>query len=452
ILRTRFEPGADEPQQIVDRGGRIELSVEDLSEVAATAREAAALASARREAQRPCDLFKEFPVRVRLIKLASEDYVMTVVIHHVLNDGQTSAVFFEELSVIYNSLASGAKPTLPNPARQYREYASWERSTIQGARLESELGFWRDHLNGAPPKLDLPTDRRVRGAGSYRGASRRVTIPTERLDKFKAVARENGSTLFTVLLGGLRILLHRWTDQEDIVIGTVAGNRSWAGTERTLGCFLNFLPLRTRITPQERVQELLGREWQTVTSAFAHQACPFVKIAAAVDSARQSESNPIYNVAFLLQSFPEMKFACGNSAAEFIEFAEETALLDLRFIAQEASEGLEFVCDYKTDLFDGDTIDLLLQAYVAVLDELTTHSTRAIAEIAILPELAARATTARQREQKRPVVVASTFTAEPVQASLEFWMEELGLRASFSFAPYNQVFQQLLDPASEISR
>ena len=120
ILRTRFEPGGDEPQQIVDRSGRIELSVEDLSQIPGAAREATALASARREAQRPFDLFKEFPIRVRLIKLDAEDYVMTVVIHHVLNDGQTSAVFFEELSVIYNSLASGAKPT--RPSRTCRRY------------------------------------------------------------------------------------------------------------------------------------------------------------------------------------------------------------------------------------------------------------------------------------------------------------------------------------------
>jgi len=214
-----------------------------------------------------------------------------------------------------------------------------------------------------------------------------------------------------VMLAGLRILLHRWTEEKDIVIGTVSSNRSWSGTDRMLGCFLNFLPLRNTVAPSDAALDVLARERRSVLDAFAHQACPFVKIAAAAGSSRGAESNPVYNVGFLLQNFPAMKFAGESFSAEFLELEAETALLDLRFVAQEISEGLKLDCEYKTDLFDGATVDHILRGYVAVLEGLTEAPTRTVAQFALPAALTEQAESARRRELKQSFVIASTFTA-----------------------------------------
>ena len=133
----------------------------------------------------------------------------------MLSDGHTCAIFFEELGQIYSALLGGRVPALPEP-RQYQEYARWERARIDGRRLEEEIAYWSERLAGAPAKLDLPTDRPYPPKAGFLGQSRSVTVPAELLASIKSFAQANGTTLFTVLLAGLRILLHRWTGQQDM--------------------------------------------------------------------------------------------------------------------------------------------------------------------------------------------------------------------------------------------
>ena len=447
-MHTRFVMGDQEPSQIVVAEAHLDLPVQDLSSAPLADAERTAMAVARRISQQPFDLSLEAPIRARLLELAPEDHVLVIVIHHVLSDGHTCAIFFEELGQIYGALLRGSTPALPEP-RQYLEYAQWERAQIEGPRLEKEIAYWRKRLEGAPAKLDLPTDKLQPAKPGFQGESRSVLLPPELLEQLKALAQTNGTTLFAVLMAGLRILLHRWTGQQDIVIGTVVSNRSRAETERMLGCFLNFLPLRGSAAPQDKASEILIRERGIVMDAFAHQA-PFLKIHS-VASARDV-SSPVYNVALLLQNFPEMKFEGDDFSAQFLEQEVETALLDLRLIAQEVSGELRIGCDFKTELFEPQTIVQLLQGYAATLTSLTQEPSRLVSQFEIPAKLAEQSEAARRRERKLPVVIASTFTAEPIEAGLAFWMKQLGLRSEFHFAPYNQVFQQLLDPGSSLAQ
>jgi amino acid adenylation domain-containing protein/FkbH-like protein len=452
-LRTRFQPGPDEPVQVIDPAGTIQLHIEDLTSISSPERENAALGKARAESQRAFDLFNEPPLRATLFKLTDEDHLLAVVIHHVLSDGYTSAIFFDELSVIYNALLAGKPVNLPEPVPQYREYAFWERLQMQGNQLEEQLDFWRAQLKGAPARLDLPCDQAADPV-THRGRSLSVSLSAATSAKIKSLAQVNGTTLFTVMMSALRIMLHRWTSQRDIVIGTVVSNRTWSRTERMLGCFLNFLPLRGEVVAGERSSEVLAREKRIVMDAFAHQACPFVKIAAHAAAARAGESNPVYNVAFLLQNFPEMKFSAQSLASEFLELDAETALLDLRFVATETPDGVKLECEFKTDLFEAATVSQLLKAFTETLEAMAQDDgpARLVSQFTLPADLVEQAAAARQREKKTRFVVASTFTAEPLESPLAFWMKELGVRPEFEFAPYNQVFQQLLDPASSLAK
>jgi hypothetical protein len=300
--------------------------------------------------------------------------------------------------------------------------------------------------------LSLPTDHPIAQKPGHSGDAVSLLVPHVTGEKLKAAAQANGSTFFTLLLAALRILLYRWTGQQEIVIGTVASNRTRSGTDRMIGCFLNFLPLRNKVDGHELASGLVGREKQVVMDAFAHQECPFVKIAAAVAPSRASDANPIYNVALLLQNFPKMKFTADSLQAEFVDLEVETALLDLRFVAAEQADGLRVDCEYKTDLFERTTMQNLLEGLLGVLETLTLDPARQIADFAIPQQLVQQSQAARLRDRKQTVAIASTFTAEPLQVPFAFWMKELGINGEITFAPYNQVFQQLLDPSSLISR
>lgn len=450
-LRTRFLPGTDEPRQVIDPFGKIELKLQDLSAVDPEQRITSALAIARYEWQKAFDLSVDPVLRARLMRLAEDDHVLVIVMHHLVSDGHTGGIFFDELSAIYSAFAADQVHALPELAEQYSDYALRERTHMSGPQLEKTIDFWRSHLKDAPPVLNLPTDRsrpeQIGNAGNMRG----VLVPQSTVIGLKALAQTTGGTLFTVLLGALRILLSRWTAQQDIVLGTVASNRSGAGSDRMIGCFLNFLPLRNTVKNEERVLDVLGRERQLVMDAFAHQDCPFMKVAAEAGSTRGEQANPIYNVALLLQNFPEIKFAGESFTAEFLRLETETALLDLRFLATERSGKLQLNCEFKTELFDQTTIEHLLQGFVGVLEAIATDPAARVSSIAFPQPLLEQAADARRREQKQTLAITATFTAEPVAESLSFWMKELGIASHIEFAPYNQIFQQLLDPASLLS-
>jgi amino acid adenylation domain-containing protein/FkbH-like protein len=453
VLRTRYEPGVDEPVQVMDPHSRVELQFQDLRSLPAENREETALGIAREECHRPFNLSTELPLRARLLQLADDDHVLVVVMHHTVTDGRTSGIFFDDLSAIYDATLAGRTHTLPELAFQYADYAKRERAEMQGSRLEEEVAYWRSHLQGAPPTLNLPTDRVRPQQASHAGERRRLMLTDATVERLKETARATGSTLFTVILGALRILLYRWTAQQDIVIGTVASNRSRSGSERMVGCFLNFLPLRNTVSSDERALDVLNREKQLVMDGFAHQECPFLKIVAGTGASQTADSiNPIYNVALLLQNYEEMKFAGKSFTAEFVDWNTETAQLDLRFVAAERRGGLQLDCEFNTELFNGESAQNLLDGFAGVLESLAADAERRVSDFVIPRQLAEQSDAAQRREQKQTIAIASTFTAETVEASLVFWMKKLGVRAEFAFAPYNQVFQQLLDPSSLISR
>ena len=451
VLGSRIQPGLDEPIQIADANPDVSVVVQDLTSLPQNEREPKAVQLAQDEWRRLIDLSKDLPLRALLIQLADDDHLLVIIIHHVVSDGNSGSVFFEELAVIYDSLLKGTAPSLEPLSLQYFDYAAAERSQMQGERLEKDLAFWRSYLAGAPASAALPADMPRPEKPGYSGARNSVLIPSASLERLKEVAQANGSTLFSVLLSGLRILLYRWAGEHDTVIGTVASTRSRAGTDRLLGCFVNFLPFRNQVSESETAHELLETEKRSVRDAFAHQECPFLKIVTSATSSRITDANPVYSVGLLLQNFPEIKFSGDKFSGELIELESGFALLDLRFIAVERPTGLQLDCEFNTDLFTSRTVDALLGAFVGVLDQLAETQSRPISQFTIPDALVKQAEAARRREQPCTIAITSSFTAELVEQPLAFWMKVLGVRAKFRFAPYNQVFQQLLDPASLIS-
>ena len=447
ILRVRFVAGVNGPLQVVEDGGSLQFAFTDLSAHQPHRREVMALTLALDTVRRPLDLASGEVQRAHLIRLSDKEFMLCIAEHHVVNDGFTGSILLDELGAIYDAFAAGEANPLPSLELHYTDYAVWEQQWMKGDRLAGELEYWRSVLSDAPTAVELPTDAARGAEQDRRGHLRSITIAPALLQRVQVFAQSIGTTQYTVMSAALRLLLYRWSGQADFLLGTTASNRSRSGTERMSGPFVNPLPIRNPIAKGQTAQDLLNREKMAVMEAFANQDCPFAKIVEAVNPERTSNDNPLFNVGLVMENFPEIELKGRHFEAEYLNFDPEVALLDLRFIAIEKHGELRISCEYKSALFRAETVDALLHAYAGMLEAITGDPVRRVDEFA-LPAALAQQAEASLQARAESIAIAATYTAEPIKEPLEFWLRQLGLAARVEFAPFNQVFQQLLDPAS----
>ena len=402
------------------------------------------------EAQRSFDLARGPLIRTMLVRIAENEHALLVVMHHTISDGWSFALLFQELAASYKTFCSeAATPQFPQPPLQYPDFACWQRECMQGQLLDRELNYWKQVLEGAPARLELPIDKPEPLEPSARAARRRLQIPRE---LSKEIATSPRGTPFIFLLSALALTLHKWTTQKDIVIGTVVAGRNQRQFENIIGCFMNFLPLRLKFAGSETNEELVSNVRVAVLEAQAHQDCPFEKIVEAVNPQRSSNQNPLYNIGLLLQNFPAQVFQTDKLHSSRIPINLEAALLDLRFEAEQTDETFFVDCEYKTELFDEVTIDQLLDSFSGVLHSLVRNPASKLTEVRLTKALEQRSASALKPKQEQVIAFASSFTAEPIEESVRYWMKELEMPVQIHFAPYNQVFQQLLAPDSVLAK
>jgi amino acid adenylation domain-containing protein len=451
ILRVRFVPGVNEPVQTVEDGGALPFMYTDLSALEPAMRERRAMKLALETVRKPLNLAAGEVQRAHLLRFTDEEFLLCISEHHVVNDGFTGSILLDELGAIYDAFAAGSSNPLLPPELHYTDYAAWERQWMQGQRLEDEMAYWRLLLRDAPTTVALPTDSGATGGIDRQGSLRMSLLSSGLLNDVQELARVTGTTQFTIMAAALRLLLARWSGKSEFLLGTMASNRSRSGTARMPGPFVNTLPLRNAVFENESVADLLGRERLAVMDAFAHQDCPFAAIVEAVNPERTTSDNPLFNVGLVMENFPEIELKGRNFEAEYLNFDPEVSLLDLRFIAIEKHGALRLSCEYRSALFAPETVDALLEGFSCVLAAMVANPAQTVSSIG-LPELLQRQANVSAIRRQQTVAIASTYTAEPIQEALEFWLQQLGLPVKIAFAPFNQVFQQLLDEASLLGR
>ncbi len=401
------------------------------------------------EGQRPFDLAGGPLTRVRLARMSAADHVLLVVMHHTISDGWSLTILFQELESLYEAFAAKkSAPVFPPLSLQYADFAAWKRQWMQGAVLEQELNFWKTKLKGAPDAIVLPVDRTGTETSNQRAGREILRLSKATAEAIGQASHRQNSTAFVVLIAALSAALEKWTHQRDLVLGTVVAGRNRREMEPVIGCFMNFLPIRTKLSGDETGLELLAKVKAAVLEAQEHQDCPFEKIVEAVNPERRQNQNPLYNVALLLQNFPTEMFRSNHLEVSPVLVDLEAALLDLRFEAEWKDDGLSVTCEYKTELFEAKTIRLFLAAYEHILETLLQQPQTRLSEINLSAALEAQVKASRSRKAEQTIAIASTFTADPIGESLQYWAKELELSAEVEFAPYNQVFQELLNPWS----
>src|SRR6185369_14352836 len=298
ILRTSFPMIDGQPVQSIAPAQHINLPVIDLSELPEEQRELVAQQLTTEEMLRPFDLEKGPMLRTTLLRLTEQEHIVVFTTHHIISDGWSMSVLVKEVSMLYAAFSRGEQSPLPELAIQYADFAVWQREWLRDETLEQQLSYWREQLSGAPPVLELPSDRPRPAMQSYRGASHSFRINPEVSAGLKALSRSEGATLFMTLLAAFKVLLSRYSGQTDISVGTDMASRNRAELEPLIGFFVNALVMRTKIRTDEGFRELLKRVREVCLGGYAHQDVPFEKLVEELNPERSLSHSPLFQVAF----------------------------------------------------------------------------------------------------------------------------------------------------------
>ncbi|MEM7415903.1 MAG: condensation domain-containing protein, partial [Gemmatimonadota bacterium] len=341
----------------------------------------------------PFDLENGPLLRVAIHRLEPDEHVLAVVVHHSLADAWSVRVFSEDLSSAYAALSSEGQPAFPPLPIQYSDFASWQRGEANDDVFAEQLAYWGERLADVQP-LDLPTDRARPPVQSFRGAIRRVALGAELTDRLKELARSEGTTLFNVLMAAFHVLLHRYSGQTDVVVGTPFAGRTHPDVDRLIGMFVNTILIRTAPDPEQTFRSLLQGVTADSTGAQQHQELPFERLVEALQPARDLSRNPLFQVMFALQDRRVASLTLPGVDVRPFELAQDTSKFDLTLYMQEAEEGsagLEGIWEYATDLFDGGTIERMQDHFVNLLRHLVDDPDVSLADARLVGETERRA-------------------------------------------------------------
>ncbi|MEE4571130.1 condensation domain-containing protein, partial [Paenibacillus polymyxa] len=331
-----------------------------------------------RQFVRPFDLAKPPLLRAGLAELAPDRHILMFDTHHIVSDGVSIDVLIEEFVRLY----SGEQL---EPLRiQYKDYAVWQQSDEQKAQLAKQEAYWLDMFRGELPVLELPTDYPRPSMQSYEGRTLQLFMDSEKSEGLKRLAAENGATLYMVLLAGYTILLHKYTGQEDVVVGTPIAGRNHSDVQPLIGMFVNTLAIRSYPAAGKTFLDYLKEIKETTLGAFEHQNYPFEELVDKVNVARDLSRNPLFDTMFALQNTENLEIQLSGLHLSTYASEEIVSKFDLSLDVTEIEEGLEYLFEYATALYKTETVEKLAAHYLQLLESILRNPSATIAELGIL--------------------------------------------------------------------
>ncbi|MGH7926234.1 MAG: condensation domain-containing protein, partial [Candidatus Binatia bacterium] len=385
-LRTVFPVAEGAPVQLITPAMNRSLAVIDLKDRAENEREHELRRLAGEEARRPFDLAQGPMLRTTLIRLAEDDQVLLLTLHHIVADGWSMGVLHRELAVLYQAFSHSQPSPLPELAVQYADYTLWHREWLKGPELERQVAYWKKQLEESPGVLNLPTDRTRPAVQSYRGARLSFALSKELTQGLKALSQKEGVTLFMTLLAAFQTLLCRWTGQEDIVVGSPIANRSRTELEGLIGFFANTLVLRTNLSGNPSFRGVLQRVRKMALEAYEHQDMPFEKLVEELKPERSLSHSPLFQVMLVLHNTPARQRELSGLTLHQVKLDNDTTKFDLTVALSEQPEGLKGSVEYSSDLFDEATIARMSGHFLTLLEGVENNPERAISDLPILSE------------------------------------------------------------------
>ncbi|PCK04487.1 MAG: non-ribosomal peptide synthetase, partial [Alteromonadaceae bacterium] len=326
------------------------------------------LATCYRQAQQQIfDLSTELPFRANLIRIADDDHLLVFTVHHIAFDAWSQEAIIRELSLLYASSLEQMHSALAPLPVQYRDYARWQKQWLAGDDYQKQLDYWCEKLAKAPECLSLPLDkpRRQRNEQRHLGREIRLPLSADLSEQLRVQAKAHNVSIYQYLLTVFTLVLHYYSDSDDIVIGTSVANRQRPELEALAGLFVNTLVLRTQLSAQMNFAELLSAVSKTSQEAVSHQDIPFDHLLDALDVARSDTHSPLFQVLFVYLNMPDQQaLALGDLRVDILPYNQQQARFDLSLrVEEQASDGLCLCMEYDTDLFYASTIEQMLSDY-----------------------------------------------------------------------------------------
>ncbi|MEG3902154.1 amino acid adenylation domain-containing protein [Microcoleus sp. B4-C5] len=385
-LRTTFNSVEGRPAQVIISSFKFTLPIVNLRELSQAEREAEAMRLAAEEARQPFDLTKWPLLRVTLLHLDETEYLLLLTVHHIVADGWSMGVLVREVAALYEAFCSGKPSPLPELSVQYADYAVWQINWLQGEVLEAKLADWKQQLGQILPPLQLPAKQPRSAVSSDRAEIQNFQLDCQLSEALNALSRQQNVTLFMTLLAALQTLLYRYTNQEDIVVGTDLANRTQVETEALIGFFVNILVLRTDMRGNPTFRQLLDRVREVTLKAYTHQDLPFYKLVEELRPDRTLSQTPLFQVLFVMQNAPMPNLEMAGLTLIPVEVDSGTAKFDLALFVSETETGIVGSWKYNSDLFDRETIAQMSNRFETLLGSIVAQPDSRLNTLEILTE------------------------------------------------------------------
>jgi thioesterase domain-containing protein/acyl carrier protein len=455
-LRTTVIVQDGKPLQAIAPLSSTNLVVVDLQDVPAVDRPIQVKQHAQAEAQRPFNLSTGPLMRATLLKLGESNYLLLVTIHHIVFDGWSEGILWRELTALYAAFCAGQPSPLAEPSIQYSDYAHWQRQWMQGEFLKRLLSYWQGQLNDCSGELPLPTDHPRPTLQRRPGKHISFNISQALTAQLKALSRQEGTTLFAILLAAFKVLLHYYSDQDEILVCTPVANRNRKELQQVIGYFVNLLALRTDLSGNPSFRSLVGRVRQVVSGAYAHQDLPVQQVVSSLEGVQI----PLSQVMFVLQNMPHHSLQLQEVEVSQWELDSGTADFDLALTLVEQSGSLTGKCSYNSELFETETIEELLQHFEIVLQRCVETPEAFISQLLPLSEAQQqrlhekrRASQTAQRSQQEYVAPRNEIERQLVAT----WQRVLGIQQVgvqdnfFELGGYSLLAAQLIDGIEQVT-
>ncbi|MEM7585919.1 MAG: amino acid adenylation domain-containing protein, partial [Acidobacteriota bacterium] len=383
VLRTSFPASDGKPVQRIHPATAVSVPLIDLHGLGKSCADDLAQGLLRHEIQQSFDLAVGPLLRVLLIRMAPQEHLLTITMHHIVSDGWSMGIFFHELSVLYQALMAGEPSPLPELELRYADFAHWQRQILEQDLLQEQIGYWRRQLADAPSTIQLPVDR-SRGQESIDagGFYEFFDVPIDRTLKLRQWSQQQGATLYMTVLSCFQLLLTRYSGDLDISIGTPIAGRNRPGVEALIGLFVDVQVMRAKMGGNPSFPQRLAAARETLLEAHAYQEVPFERLVEELQPERALDHTPLFQVMFVFNSNLGAKLELGDLEVESIEVQEGgKAAFDLTLSMLEDGDRLVGSMDYKRDLFDRTTILRMVDSLQILLREVAENPERTIAEL-----------------------------------------------------------------------
>jgi amino acid adenylation domain-containing protein len=444
-LRTNFDSINDQPVQIIAPFEPVALPVVDLANLPEDQCKKALERAIFSQRRLPFNLQSDRLMRASLFRLGTEEHILLLVVHHCVSDGWSRRLLKQEIAALYEAFSQGKPSPLPELPIQYGDYASWQHKWLQKEALANQLPYWKKHLGGDLPVLDLPTDHARPSVQTFNGARLTMVLPKVLVGTLTSLGQRHHASLFMTMLAAFNTLLHRYSGQEDIIVGTPIAGRSRLETEKLIGLFLNTLALRTDLSGNPTFAELLQRVRDVTLDAFTYQELPFEKLVEELHPERSLSHTPVFQVLLNMFMLAEPEVSLPGLTLEEVTEPEVESKFDLTLYVRSESQSVRLDLIFNTDLFGRDRMEEMLEQFKHLLEQVAEAPDKPIRSYSLV--------TARSRQfLPDPTVVLPEPMFAPVTSEFLSWAVKTPTQRAVTQMGHSWTYEELSVSAQGVAR